>query len=336
MGMLATIKNIPKAIAASGGKLAFKLSKNKPQIMVYGGIMIATGAFIWGIANAMKLSDQQKISEAKMDEIENRKLMAENPESEMTSDERTIILANYEKDIRKVKTDAAWMLFKMIGVPSLMFIGGMSLSFGGHIILVKRFGELSTAFATLQESYRRYREANIREHGEDCDRRYRYGIVGETEVTQEVTDDKGKTKKVKCKVPIVDRDVAASMYSFEFSENFSSKCPKDPVRMISFLRSQEVFWNTWMETKQKPVTLYMVLNDLGIDLDPDDPRNDYVMLAGWRPNGDGDNHIDFGIMRAVNKPALDMLENVCFLDFNCDGNLYHSPRYTKEGLRVCG
>ena len=34
--------------------------------------------------------------------------------------------------------------------------------------------------------------------------------------------------------------------------------------------------------------------------------------------------------------ALDMLENVCFLNFNCDGSIYHSARYNKSGLRICG
>ena len=91
----------------------------------------------------------------------------------------------------------------------------------------------------------------------------------------------------------------------------------------------------WMGANGKPVTLSMVLDDLGIELDPNDPANDYILIAGWRPNGDGDNRIDFGIMRAINKPTLDMTENVVVLNFNCDGNIYHSARYDKNGKKVC-
>ena len=91
-----------------------------------------------------------------------------------------------------------------------------------------------------------------------------------------------------------------------------------------------------MEANGKPVTLYMVLEELGLELDPDDPKNDYIMISGWRPNGDGDNHIDFGVMRAINQPALRQEENVIFLNFNCDGNLYHSVRYDRDGRRICG
>ena len=112
-------------------------------------------------------------------------------------------------------------------------------------------------------------------------------------------------------------------------------CPKDPVNTITFLRFQEKYWNMWMGANDgKPVTLAMILDDLGIELDPNDPKNDYILVAGWRPNGDGDNRIDFGIMRAVNKPTLDMTDNVVILNFNCDGNIFHSTRY-KDGRKVC-
>lgn len=335
MGMLSVIKNAPAVFTKTAGKLAFKLSKNKPQLMVYSGIVIATGAFVLAIANATKLKEKMFAIESKTDDIQLKKAEAENPENELSDEEKNTIIIACNKDLRKNRVDAAWMIFKMLGVPCILFAGGMSLSLGGHMLLVRRFGELSTAFATLQQSYERYRQLNIAEHGEECDKRYMYGVVGDTTMTTTVTDRNGKEKEVKCKVPIVDPNKSASMYTFCFSEDFSTRCPKDPVNTISFLQSQEKYWNTWMETKHRPVTLYMVLEELGIELDPDDPRNDYIMIAGWRPNGDGDNYIDFGIMRAVNQPALRMEENVVYLNFNCDGNLWHSPRYTKDGRKVC-
>ena len=202
------------------------------------------------------------------------------------------------------------------------------------MILLKRFGQISAALAGLRESYDRYRRRVIAEQGKDADRRYLNGIVGETEVETTVTDENGVEQTVKSVVPIVDPDQRADLYSFEFSENFSRKCSKDPINAISFLRGQEKYWNTWMSSTGNPVTLYMVLNDLGIEVDPDDPMMDYILIAGWRPNGVGDNCIDFGIMRAINKPALDQLSNVIYLNFNCDGNIYHSPRFDKDGKRI--
>lgn len=330
MGALALIKSVPKSFVKACGKVAMKASKNKPQIMVFTGVIVATGGFIWGLYNAAtKLNDTLSRTEEKVDEISSKKAAAED-----TQDHELIVQVT--KELRMVKFDAAWQVFKLVGIPSLMFVGGMTFCVGGHLILVRRFGELSTAFATLQQTFERYRQMNIKEHGEECDRRYRYGVVGDTTAEATITDKNGKEKTVKCKVPVVDPDQAASMYSFIFSEETSRRAYRDPILNISFLKSQEKYWNTWMTANHKVVTLYMVLEELGITLDSDDPRNDYIMIAGWRPNGDGDNHIDFGIMRAINQPALRQEENVIFLNFNCDGNLYHSPRYDQSGMRICG
>lgn len=331
MGIISVMKSIPSAAVKTAGKVGFKLSKNKPQILVFTGVAVATTGFVLAVIGATKLKETTEKNELKLDEANAKKQEALEQNNEQTA----IIVAECDKDIRKIKWNSALDLIKLLGIPGLMFIGGMSMSVGGHLILLRRFGQLSSAFATLQQTFEKYRQLNIAEHGEECDRRYRYGITDTEKVSATITDENGKEKKVTCKLPVVDEDRASSMYSFIFSEDTSRKCPRDPVNMISFLRSQEYYWNTWMDGNQKPVTLYMVLNGLGIELDPDDPRNDYIMIAGWRPNGDGDNHIDFGIMRAVNKPALDMLENVCFLNFNCDGNLYYSTRYTKDGRKVC-
>ena len=334
MGVLSIIKSTSAVVTKTAGKVAFSISKNKPQILLWTGIGVATTGFVLGMINAIGLKEKMAKAEDKVDDIQQKKAEVQSPENEQSEEEKKSIIVALDKDLRKAKVESAGMIFLQIGVPCILFASGILLSVRGHLILVRRFGELSTAFATLQQTFERYRRLNIAEHGEECDKRYRYGIVDQATTTATITDDKGKTKDVKCKLPVVDPDKAASMYTFCFSEDFSQKCPRDPVNMISFLQIQEKYWNVWMYANQKPVTLYMVLNDLGITLDPDDPANDYVMIAGWRPNGDGDNHIDFGIMRAVNKPALDNLENVCYLNFNCDGNLWHSPRYTKDGRKV--
>ena len=334
MNVLSTLKAPAKVLTKTAGKLMLKLNQNKPQIIFVTGIVVTAGSFVWAIANARKMNDVMSEKEGKVDDA-NMRIEAAKGQENLTEEEKKNIIVACNKELAQAKKEAAFEMFKLVGLPCMFFAGGLALSIGGHLILLRRFGEVSAAFASLQEIFDRYRKMNIEEHGAECDRRYRYGVVGDTTVTTEVTDDKGKTKQLKCKVPIVDTDAAASLYSFIFSEEFSRKCPKDPVSAISFLRAQEKYWNIWMEAKQKPVTLYMVLEELGIELDPDDPRNDYIMIAGWRPNGDGDNHIDFGIMRAVNRPALTMEENVVFLNFNCDGNLYHSTRYTKDGRKVC-
>lgn len=333
MGMLTVIKNVPKAVVKTAGKTMWLLKKAKPQILVGGGIVVATGAFMLAIVNARKIDKTIEESNAKVDEIEQKKKDIENAANLDDAEKKTQMKA-VEKELNKARSEAAWKMFVLLGVPVLGFAGGIAMTIGGHKILLARFGQLSASFAALQESYQRYRQMNIQEHGEECDRRYRYGIVDTIEGKSTVTDETGKEKTVKTQLPVVDGDAATDIYCFEFSQRTSRKCPRDPVSIISFLRTQEKYWNTFMQGTGKPVTLSMVLQDLGIDLDPDDPKMDYILIAGWRPNGDGDGHIDFGIMRAVNKPALNLESDVVYLNFNCDGNIYHSARYDKTGKRV--
>lgn len=334
MGVLSVIKHAPKAAVRLVGKAGFALKKASPQLLVGGGLVVMTGAFVLAIVNARKIDSTIAINEAKMDELEQKRKDIEAAVN-ITDDLKKQQLKEVEKELNRAKTDGIMRMFWLIAVPSLAFLGGMSMSVGGYVIVVKRFGQLSTFCAGLMESFNRYRQHNIAEHGEECDRRYMYGIVDQVPGTEKVIGENGKEKTVKTLTPVVDPREGSSLYTFQFSEEFSRKCPKDPVNTISFLRSQEKYWNVWMQATGKPVTLAMVLEDLGIELDPDDPMNDYILIAGWRPNGDGDNQIDFGIMRAINKRTLDMQENVVMLNFNCDGNLYHSSRYDKNGRKVC-
>ena len=336
MGMLSMIKAAPKAVAVAVGKTAFALRKVKPQILLGGGIVVATGAFVLAIVNARKMDDVIFESDSKITDLEMRKAEAEKEENNLSEEEKKSIITMCDKDIRKAKRESTRKMFLLLGVPSVMFAGGIMMIVGGHTVLVRRFGQLSASMAALKESFDRYRAANIAEHGRECDRKYMYGIVGETEVKTKVTDENGNETEVTCNVPIVDGEAPKDIYTFEFSERTSRKCPRDPVRTISFLKSQQKFWNTMMQTTGKPVTLDMVLSELGIEMDPDNPANDYALIAGWRPNGDGDNAIDFGIMRAVNRHTLGMEDNVVMLNFNCDGNIYHSARYTKDGRKVGG
>ena len=333
MGMLSVIKAAPSAVVKATGKTLFKLKRVKPQILVGGGIVIATASFVFAIVNARKINDTVAQSNAKVDAIEEKKAMIEKA-ANLSEEEKEKSLNEIRKELNKAKAEAVWKMFCLIGVPTLGFVGGMAITIGGHRILLRRFGQLSASFAALKESYDRYRAMNIAEHGEECDRRYRYGIVDAVEGKVSITDENGNEKEVQTVLPVVDKDIAAGLYSFEFSENFSRKCPKEPVNTIAFLRAQERYWNVWMRSTRKPVTLAMVLEDLGIELDPDDPMNDYIYIAGWRPNGDGDNEIDFGIMRAINKATLNQDENVVYLNFNCDGNIYHSVRYDRDGSKI--
>lgn len=334
MGFLSLIKNVPAAAVKTTSKVMFKLKKASPHLLVIGGAVVTTTAFVIAIINARKMDAVIAEGNEKIDAIEQKKTDI-SQSANLSQEEIDRRMKELAKELNKEKATAVWHMFCLIGAPSLLFLGGLGMATGGYMVLFKRFGQVSTFAGALMEKFGMYRQMNIEEHGEECDRRYMYGITGTQTVTEKITDENGKEKTIKSKLPIVDENHQASLYSFVFSEEFSRKCPRDPVNTIAFLQAQEKYWNVYMGATGKPVTLAAVLDELGIEWDPNDPRNDYILIAGWRPNGDGDNHIDFGIMRAVNKRTINMEENVVMLNFNCDGNLYHSARYDKNGKKVC-
>lgn len=328
MGMLALIKTAPKFIVKSGRQLAFLVKKAKPEILVVGGIVVCTGAFVGAMINATKLNQTLEETRAKVEAIEERR-------KDINDDDKKSI-REWEIELNKAKAESVWRVFCLIGVPAIAFVGGLAMTIGGHVILVRRFGELSVSFAALQARFNQYRKLNIAEHGIDCDRRYQNGVIDyDISDSAKITDENGNiVGETTGTVKKVDHKSATNMYHFVFGEEFTRKWNRDPLMNISFLKCQEQFWNNYLGTG-RVVILKNVLDDLGIELDPDDPANDYAMIAGWRPNGDGDCKIDFGIMDEINKPALDLKDSTIFLNFNCDGNLYHSPRYLKNGKKVC-
>ena len=54
--------------AKAANKVIWKLNKNKPQILVGGGIVIATGAFVLAIVNARKIDETAASGNQKVEE----------------------------------------------------------------------------------------------------------------------------------------------------------------------------------------------------------------------------------------------------------------------------
>lgn len=328
MGLLSVIKAVkvlPKVIIKGGHRLGFVVKKASPQLLLVGGVLTASGAFVWAVINARKLNQALLETQEKVELIEARR--ADIPDEDKPS------IREWEKELNKAKAQSIWRIFYLVGLPAICFAGGMVMICGGHMILFRRFGALSSAFAALQSKYDRYRQMNIAEHGEECDRRYLYGVTKEAESTAVITDEDGQKHEVKTYVRSIDPENGCGMYTFIFSEETSKLWNRDPIMNISFLKSQEGYWNNYLGTG-KVILLKDVLDGIGIEMDPDDPRNDFTFIAGWRPNGEGDCAVDFGIMREVNKATLDLRENYLVLNFNCDGNIYHSTRYTRDGKKI--
>lgn len=178
MGMLSVFKTAPKAAIKMLNKTGFALKKARPQILVFGGMAAAGVAFIWMACSARKIDQTIIEGNEKVDEAQ-KKVNDISEAVNLADDEKKQKLKEAEKELNKAKAESVWKMFLLIGPPSITFLGGMAMTVGGHIELFKRFGQVSALLAATQESFRRYRAQNIAEHGEECDRRYIYGITGE-------------------------------------------------------------------------------------------------------------------------------------------------------------
>ena len=157
MNVLLALKNIPKVVMKAGGKLVTTLGANKPQILFWGGVGLTLTGFGYAVYNATKLHDHLAQKEAKVDEIENNKKDIEKKiqEGDLNEAESTALMTQCNKDLKKAKIDAIVDLCKLMGIPCVIFLGGMVLTIGGHKVLLRRFSAISAAFATLQSTFER-------------------------------------------------------------------------------------------------------------------------------------------------------------------------------------
>ena len=179
----------------------------------------------------------------------------------------------------------------------------------------------ASAYSTLDQSFKKYKERVAERFGEDVEKEIRYGLAAK-EVEKIVEGKDGKEKKVKETVMVADCPYEVSPYAKFFDEtciNWS----KDADQNLMFLRQQEQYANNRLVARGH-LTLNEVYEALGI------PETNDGMVIGWvyRPGDNAyANHVDFGIYnihRKSNREFVNGYERSILLDFNPDGNIYGS------------
>lgn len=188
-----------------------------------------------------------------------------------------------------------------------------------HKILRERALAIGVAYATLDQSYRTYRERVADKYGVEEELEIRHNVKTET-VTETITDDKGKKKKVKKEQKYVD-DAGYSAYATFFEES-NPHYDKDPEYNLQFIRNVQNQCNDLLRARGH-VFLNEVYDRLGL------PRTKAGQVVGWisdySEEATGDNYIDFGLFNTQRPKAMDFVngyESVVLLDFNVDGNIW--------------
>lgn len=291
-------------------KTGFQLKKHSPEILVVAGVIGTVASAVMACKATTKLNDILENTKEQVDKI--HEVAADGTYADQYTQEDT------NKDLTIVYTQTAVKVAKMYA-PAVI-LGALSITsiLASNNILRKRNLALGAAYATIDKSFKEYRNRVVERFGKEVDRELKYNITKE-KIEEVVTDpETGKEKKVKKTVDVSNLDG----YS-EYARFFDDGCAgweKDSEMNLMFLRAQQQYANDLLVSRG-----YLFLNEvyrmLGIH------ETKAGQIVGWiydPKHPVGDNYVDFGIYD-INKPkARDFVngyERVILLDFNVDGNI---------------
>ena len=263
------------------------LKANAPTIMVVSGIVAMGASVIVASRQTLKVED---ILDDRTEELDLEK-PTNHPENVKTYNQLAIDLG------------------KLYAVPTVLFVGGAGLVFGGHRILVRRNATLALAFTGLKKSFDLYRSRVKDELGSEYDTKFMSGYFFEEEV-----DDEGKPTGRLVQSREEDQQ---DPYNRIFDEFSTTAWHRDLSVNNLFLRHQQKFAQERLNRRG-----YLYLSDVYEALGF--PESDVSRVVGWkvRKNPDGSKDfpvVDFGLNTPHPLDSELAREQAVYLDFNCQG-----------------
>ena len=315
---------IMNKMSGAFNNVSFKMKKHSPEILMVAGVAGVVVSAVMACKATLKVDAIMDETKEKMDKIHKAE------EDGVTDSGEDYFVEDAKKDTAIVYAQTGFKLVKTYA-PAVA-IGTLSIAsiLASNNILRKRNVALAAAYATVDKSFKEYRNRVIEKFGQEVDRELKYNIKAEKVPTIEVDEETGKEKKVKKNAFVVNpSDVSGYARFFEkytVDEDGNSILnphwePNNEYN-IMFIKAQENYANDLLRAKKR-----LFLNDvyemLGL------PRTKAGQVVGWvydEDNPVGDNYVDFG-MYADNLSYSDFangLDPAILLDFNVDGNVWET------------
>lgn len=292
-------------------KVGFQLKKHSPEILVVAGVIGGVTAAVMACKATTKAGDILDDTKRQLDVIHQGMEDGDIHGTEYTQEDG-------KKDLAIVYTQTAVKFIKLYGPSVALGTASIVAILAGHNITKKRNAALTAAYATLDGSFKDYRNRVIERFGEELDKELKYNIKAK-EVEETVTNEDGTESTVKTTVNVVDPNTI-SLYARVYDDG-NTGWSKSPELNLAFLKTQQSYFNDLLRTRGH-VFLNEVYDALGFD------RTQAGQIVGWvydEKNPTGDNFIDFGIYD-INDPQkvrfINGHERSILLDFNVDGNVY--------------
>lgn len=296
-------------VSSKVSKLGFKFKKHSPEIFIISGIVGGVAAAVMACKATTKAG--AVIDKAKDDlDMIHAAIDGLVPAKENYAEEES------KKDITKVYVSTGLSLVKLYA-PAVV-LGGLSITaiLYSNNILRKRNVALAAAYATIDSSFKDYRNRVIERFGDEVDKELKYNIKPLT-VQEKTVDENGNEVVTEKTVKIADPG-EHNMYTRIFDES-SCYWSRTPDYNQMFLIGRERYANDKLNAQG-----YLFLNDVLEMLDL--PKTKEGQMVGWvkDPKIGRDDYVDFGIFNAnkkSNREFINGYEPSIWLDFNVQGNI---------------
>lgn len=290
---------VPTAIARGVSRAALQANKNSPTILFGVGVVGMIGSTVLACRATLKLDEEVAKTKSELERVKSARAKsggAPYPENER------------KRDVATVYTHGVISVAKLYG-PAIL-LGGASIFCltKSHTMLNARVSAVTAAYAAVDEAFKKYRGKVRDKYGVEED----LHLLHDSEPVDIISEKGNITHSTR----VADQD--PSMYA-RFFDQMSKEWSRDPGYNQVYLISQQRHFNDLLITRGH-VFLNEVYDALGME------RTEPGAVVGWilSPNGDTDNHIDFGLY-ADNDRARDFIngrEGSILLDFNVDGIIF--------------
>ena len=299
-----------KSVSRSFHKAGFQIKKHSPEILVAAGVVGTVASAVMACKATTKLSGILEEGKEQVDTLHGY-IEAHGYTDDYTEEDS-------KKDLLIVHTQTAVKVAKLYA-PAVA-LGALSIAsiVASHNIMKKRNVAIAAAYTAVDRAFKDYKSRVVERFGEEVERELRYNIKAK-EIEETVVNEKGKEKKVKKTIQVVDDPNGFSPYSIIFDDGNTGWDP-DPEISKFFLIQQQ----NWATDKLKAQG-YLFLNDVYTMLGAKQTKAGQVV--GWIYDEEhpiGDNYVDFGMFDITRAKARDFVngyEKVIVLDFNVDGNI---------------
>lgn len=294
--------------------LSLKADQNKPEIMLAVGLVGVIGATILACRATLKAKDVVEEHNERLEEIQEN----------LNEEEKAELPVEAKKDIRKVYLKTSLKLAKTYAPAIAVETAAFALLIKSNSVQRDRLAGLTAAYITVDQAFKKYRQAVIEELGEEKDLEFKTGL--KKQKIDAIVEDEEGNEKLKKEEGLVLPD---GRYISEYAKFFDESCPdwqKSPENNLHFLRLQQAAANEKLKI-QGHLFLNEVYDMIGL------PRTKAGAVVGWLYPADRYNSlqlngfVDFGIydMWANAKRAdfVNGYERNILLDFNVDGCIYN-------------